>query len=119
MLSRIYGRAVDSVVLPSGGQLLWPFFHEILGSYNELRQWRIIQTDMQHLKVQLVIPGDNLILLERIKTDLRCALPEEIELRMERVDTIPIRLGEKVRMIISQVSVPSRLSPQGPARAIR
>ncbi|MCK4782983.1 MAG: phenylacetate--CoA ligase family protein, partial [Desulfobacteraceae bacterium] len=102
LLRRIYGRAIDSVILPSGRRLLWPFFHETLGEYGELRQWRVIQTDLQHLEIQLVIPDGDLILLERIKTDLCHALPEKIKLGVKRVDNIQIEPGEKARMIISR-----------------
>lgn len=104
LLGHIYGRAVDSVILPNGRRLLWPFFHEILGHYDELNQWRIIQEDKQHLRVQLVLNHNDTNLLERIKADLCSALPNELELSLQRVDAIPVIPGEKTRMIKSNVN---------------
>lgn len=103
MLGCIYGRAVDSVVLPGGGRLLWPFFHEVLGGYDELSQWRIIQDDERHLRVQLVLSRNDADLPERIRSALGSALPKGIEFNIERVDMIPVKPGEKIRMVISQV----------------
>ncbi len=102
LLRRIYGRAVDSVILPGGGRLFWLFFHEVLGGYTELRQWRILQEDLHRLRLQLVAPGHNVDLFARIEADLRRALPDEIELSMEPVDTISTTPGVKTRMIISK-----------------
>lgn len=112
VLGHIYGRAVDSVILPSGSRLFWPFFHEILGGYNQLRQWRIIQSDIGQIKVQLVLPDHNISLLDRIKSHLSSALPKEIKLNVERVETIPITPGQKVRMVISRVSDSASKDPE-------
>ncbi len=104
LLRRIYGRAVDSVVLPGGSRLFWPFFHEVLGRYSELRQWRVLQEDAHRLKLQVVTPGDSAGLLARIEADLRRALPGEVVLQIERVEMIPKVPGEKIRMVISRYS---------------
>jgi phenylacetate-CoA ligase len=104
LLRRIYGRAVDSVVLPGGGRLFWPFFHEVLGHYSELRQWRVLQEDAHRLSLQVVAPGDSAGLLAGIEAELRRALPGEVVLQVECVETIPRVPGEKIRMVISQCS---------------
>jgi phenylacetate-CoA ligase len=104
LLRRIYGRAVDSIVLPSGGRLFWPFFHEVLGHYAELQQWRVLQEDAHHLRLQVVAPGDSAGLLARIEADLYRALPGEVVLQIECVEKIPRAPGEKIRMVISQCS---------------
>src|SRR5262245_16796160 len=111
LLGRIYGRAADSVVLPGGNRLFWPFFYEVLGGYHELRQWRILQEDTRCLRLQVVLPGDNVGLLVRVEADLRRALPDEVGLRIERVATIPLAPGEKTRMVISQLSAAAREEP--------
>ncbi len=102
LLRRMYGRAVDSVVLPRGGRLFWPFFHEVLGRYTELRQWRILQEDAHHLRLQVVAPDESAGLLVGIAADFRRSLPSEVVLQVERVETILQVPGEKVRMVISQ-----------------
>lgn len=104
-LRRIYGRAVDSVVLPSGSRLLWPFFHEVLGGYGEIHQWRILQEAPHRLRLQLVLLDDYPGLRERLATSLRDALPEAIELLIERVDAIPAVPGRKTRMIVSTLEL--------------
>jgi len=104
VLRRIYGRAVDSVILPDGRRLFWPFFHELLGGYEDLRQWRVIQNDIDGIKVELAMPNHNTTLLERIKANLSSALPRDIKLYLEPVDSISVTPGEKTRMVISQVN---------------
>ena len=112
LLRRIYGRAVDSVVLPGGGKLFWPFFHEVLGRYSELRQWRVLQEDTRHLRLQVSTFSKSADLLARIEADLRRALPGEVVLQVECVETIPWVPGEKIRMVISRCSA-TQESPHG------
>ncbi|MGH7456980.1 MAG: phenylacetate--CoA ligase family protein, partial [bacterium] len=107
-LSRIYGRAVDSVVLANSGRLFWPFFHEVLADYEQLRQWQVTQTALQCLSVQLALPLEDIELLGKIKSDLRNALPKEIELQIVRVDSIPVTPGEKARMVISKINTSTK-----------
>ena len=103
LLRRIYGRRVDSVVLQDGRRIFWPFFHEVLGRYEELGQWRILQDEINQVHLQIVLTDNAQGLLSRIKSDLQAVLPGEIHLRVERVETIPLSPGEKTRMIISKV----------------
>lgn len=102
VLRYIYGRAVDSVILPRGGRLFWPFFHETLGGYTELRQWRVVQEDTFLLKIQVVMAGESTDLPARITADLRRAVPPEMVVQVEEVETIPWVRGEKTRMVISR-----------------
>jgi phenylacetate-CoA ligase len=110
LLRRIYGRAVDSVVLPNGTRLFWPFFHEALGRYGEIRQWRVLQETPHRLRLQLVLPEDQSTVQERLEADLREALPDEVELLSERVDTISMIPGQKARMVVSNVTTPGTTS---------
>ncbi|MDR4482314.1 MAG: hypothetical protein R3B95_03550 [Nitrospirales bacterium] len=103
LLRRIYGRRVDSVALQDGKRIFWPFFHEVLGRYEEIHQWRILQEEMNEVQLQIVVANNAQSLLSRIKSDLQAALPGEIHLQVERVETIPLSPGEKTRMIISKV----------------
>jgi phenylacetate-CoA ligase len=106
-LQRLYGRATESVVLPDGRRLFWPFFHEVLGAFQELRQWRVIQEESGRLRVQLLPATDAPELFARLTNALRQAVPATVELSLERVDAIPITPGEKVRMVLSRVSPPT------------
>lgn len=103
LLRRIYGRAVDSVSLPDGGRLFWPFFHEILGQYHELRQWRVVQDELRRVRLQLALPRDHVDLLARIDSELRRVLPVGVELQIECMDEIPIVPGQKTRMVVSRL----------------
>lgn len=103
LLRRIYGRRVDSVALQDGRRIFWPFFHEVLGRYDELGQWRILQDEINEVHLQIVVTNNVQGLLSRIESDLQAVLPGEIRLRVERVETIPVSPGEKTRMIISKV----------------
>lgn len=111
LLRRIYGRRVDSVALQDGRRIFWPFFHEVLGRYDELRQWRILQDEINEVHLQIVLTNNAQGLLSRIESDLQSVLPGEIHLRIERVEAIPVNPGEKTRMIISKVGTANEQHP--------
>ncbi|MBI3798737.1 MAG: phenylacetate--CoA ligase family protein [Deltaproteobacteria bacterium] len=106
ILRRLYGRAVDAIVLPDGSRLFWPFFHEVLGRYIELQQWRVLQEEGHRLRLQVVMPTGSIGPLARIEADLREALPGEVVLQVECIEKIPQVPGEKSRMVISRCSTP-------------
>jgi phenylacetate-CoA ligase len=108
LLRRIYGRAVDSVVLRDGSRLFWPVFHEIFGRYADLRQWRILQDKVQEIRVQVVTAHDTVTLVRRLEEDLAKTLPGDVRFRFEIVPRIPVAPGEKTRMIISKVNAPTQ-----------
>lgn len=103
VLTRILGRAVDSVELPDRRKLLWPFFYDLFSRYDELLQWRVVQSDPLHLRVELVVPHDDVALMKHIALHLRKALPRQMELKLERVAAIPVSPGGKARMVISMI----------------
>lgn len=41
LLAAIHGRAIDSIELPGGRRLLWPYFHVVLASEREVVQWQV------------------------------------------------------------------------------
>jgi len=103
LLPRIVGRAVDSVRLPDGRRRFWPFFHELLARHTELRQWRLIQETATLLRLQIVAPTGNDGLSGRIESDLMNALPAGVRLHIERMQSIPVPVGSKTRMVLSQL----------------
>ena len=103
ILGRLYGRVTDSVLMPNGQRLYWPYFHEILGGYSELYQWQVVQDHLHRVRVKLVIRHDRDGLLGRIRNNLRMAIPAEVDLVLERVEKIATRPGEKTREIVSRV----------------
>jgi phenylacetate-CoA ligase len=104
VLSSIVGRAVDSVTLPDGQRLFWPFFHERLARHTELRQWRVIQEALRLVRLEIVAPGKDNGLIERVRADLAEALPASVTLAVESVDTLQVPAGGKTRMVISRLA---------------
>ena len=104
VLSGIYGRAIDSILLPDGRKLFWPFFHEILGTYSEIKQWRVIQTDLSNLRVEFIVATESSTLDERLGQDLRQVLPCDMTINLTQVKEIPTQPGGKSRMVISSLS---------------
>ena len=100
MLGRIDGRAIDSVVLPSGRTLHWPFFHEILGAFPELRQWRVIQSVDLSVCLQLATAPEQVAAIVRA---IETRLPEPLVLRTEVVPAIRLSAGEKFRAVLREV----------------
>lgn len=100
-LSRVIGRAVDSVKLPSGRRLPWPFFHEILGGFAKLKRWRIHQTRCDAIQLELVIDDKDNTLVEEISAALRDQMPEKLHIEWVRREQITDSLPDKTRMIVS------------------
>ncbi len=100
LLRRIHGRAVDSVELPSGRILFWPFFHEILAKFSQLRQWRVIQINNKSLRLQLATDS---LTSANIMRELTNQLPEYLEIQTETMTTIPVVAGEKFRAVYREV----------------
>ena len=109
VLSRIMGRAVDSVTLPDGQRLFWPFFHERLARHTTLRQWRVIQEASTLVHLQIVAPAVDAGLLARIRADLTEALPAGVTLAIESLEKIQVPAGAKTRMVISRIDAGSFL----------
>jgi len=115
VLSRIMGRAVDSVTLPDGQRLFWPFFHERLARHTELRQWRVIQEAPSLVRLEVVIPAVNAGLIARIRADLMKALPAVVTLAIDSVDAIQVPAGAKTRMVTSRIAAGSSSLKDRPA----
>lgn len=100
-LSRVIGRAVDSVKLPSGRRLPWPFFHEVLGGFTKLKRWRIHQSRRDAIRIELVVDDQETMLFEEIHAALRDQMPETLHIELVRREKISDPLPDKTRMIVS------------------
>lgn len=96
LLSRIEGRALDSVELPSGRNLFWPFFHEALAPFTCVRQWRVTQTDPGAIALELATESHN---LPEIEAALSQLLPEPLSIQTKALQLIPIEPGTKFRAV--------------------
>jgi phenylacetate-CoA ligase len=101
IIPRIFGRAIDSVVLPDNRRLFWPFFHEILGARDELLQWRVTQTAPREIRLQLALLDQEIERSESIAAEIRRQLPHDVELVTELVERFEYAPNQKVRQVIS------------------
>lgn len=101
LLSRVDGRTLDSVELPSGRTLFWPFFHEILAQFPQLRQWCVIQSTNRSLRLQLVTDPTT---AANIAQSLADQLPEPLEISTETLAAIPTPSGKKFRAVLREVN---------------
>jgi hypothetical protein len=97
-LRRIDGRAIDSVVLPSGRRVFWPFFHEALGALPGVREWRVLARPGTPLRVQIAAEPAVVPVVHRA---LAAAAPEAEDWVVEALAEIPRRPGEKPRLVVT------------------
>jgi phenylacetate-CoA ligase len=105
LLAAVHGRAVESIDLPGGRRLLWPFFHELLAAEPAVRQWQVQQTATDEILVRVVlgsvVPGSaDGGITDRLRTALGSRLRSETRLIVDMVDTIPPEANGKRRLMI-------------------
>lgn len=96
LLSRIHGRAVDSIALPSGRRLFWPFFHEVLGACSQIRQWRVVHRPGQPFLIRIAACNETIPIVEAA---VRSTLPEPAQFRVESVESFPEDPTAKLRLV--------------------
>ena len=103
LLSAVHGRAVDSIELPGGRRLLWPFFHEVLGAEPEIEQWQVRQMSPADIVVRVVLRTRDDGTTERIRSLLQNQLPTVARIGVETSDCIPPDSNGKRRLVIPYV----------------
>lgn len=103
IIPQVFGRAIDSVLLPDNRRLYWPFFHEILGAQEEILQWRVTQTSAREIRLQLALLDREMDRTESIAAEIRKQLPRDIELVTELVERFEYAPNQKVRQVISHI----------------
>ena len=96
----LHGRAFDSLELPGGRRLLWPYFHVMLGSEREVVQWQVRQTSSVDIVVSVVLRGGTAASLERIRARVQERLPPEVRVVVDSVASIPPEDNGKRRLVI-------------------
>ncbi|MEZ5401912.1 MAG: hypothetical protein R2729_19725 [Bryobacteraceae bacterium] len=106
MLDSIQGRAADTVVTPSGARLMGHVFNKSLQS-PEIDSWQVLQRELKSITVRLLLlPGHKYTQeLERklIGNLRRNGAGDDLEIRIDRVDSLPVTKGGKHRFIVSEV----------------
>ena len=105
LLAAVHGRAIDSIVLPGGRRLLWPFFHQILGAEPEVMQWQVVQTGAAEIVVKTVCRGADKSGLARLKMALLGQSPQNVRIEIQPVASIPLEANGKRRLIIPLSSI--------------
>lgn len=103
LLARVYGRRSDAVLLPDGRRLYWPYFHELLADFPEIRQWRVVQDELRRLRVTVALRKEEPDLLDRIRDALSVALPSNVCLLVEAEERISVKPGEKSWAVVCNV----------------
>ena len=101
---QVMGREDDYARLPNGDVVTFNTFYEATSDFDELRQFRVIQRQLDRFELQLVadpIYYDSL--RKRLLERLRSAIPGDIHFDLKRLDEIPAEPNGKVRMLISEV----------------
>lgn len=100
LLSAVHGRAVDSIELPGGRKLLWPFFHAVLGAESMVEQWQIRQPRPAEILVHVVLrPGDDRT-PDRIRSSMQGRLPADVRVMVESRKSIAVESNGKRRLVI-------------------
>lgn len=101
LLARIHGRSVDSIALPDGSKILWPFFHTVIGGRTELARWRVVQSSPRGLRLEFQpLPGRR-VDADGLRGLLATKLPMEIQVEAVRVDDFQVPPGTKFRAVVA------------------
>ena len=111
LLEAVHGRAIDSIELPGGRRLLWPYFHEILGAQPEVVQWQVVQTSVAEIVVKTVLRTPDPLGPARLKTALLSHSPRDLRIEVQSVATIPLEANGKRRLVIPFSGIDTPDSP--------
>jgi phenylacetate-CoA ligase len=107
LIEKISGRVEDGIVLRDGQMIFWPFFYELMKNYSSVKQYRIIQEQLDQIKILLAMKElDYSQVVERLEQELRETFPKEVILSFERVETLSPDRSGKIRSVVSFVHKP-------------
>ncbi len=102
LLEKISGRVLDMIQTPEGRNIPGEFFPHLLKDYKEIRQFQIIQEQLDKLTVKLVTPnGIREESLGEIQSHIAEAMGENCSIDYRFVDGIPLTQTGKHRVTIS------------------
>lgn len=101
VLARIQGRSVDSISLPNGTKVFWPFFHSLVGDRTDISRWRLVQASPTHLRMEVqAFPGAH-VGTEELGRDMAAKLPRELSLEVVEVPGFELEPGAKFRVVVA------------------
>jgi phenylacetate-CoA ligase len=105
LLGHIDGRTDDFIVLKNGRKISpHPLYHCVV-SVQGVKRWRMVQENMNMLRVDIE-PTKNFTneSQQRIESNLKKLVGDEIEIKISLVDSILVDLSSKFRTVSSKVS---------------
>ncbi len=100
LLSAVHGRAVDSIELPGGRRLLWPFFHQILAAESSIERWQVHQRSPTEILVRVVPLTSDVGTTDRIRSVMQAKLPRDVRVVVEPTAVIAPESNGKRRLVI-------------------
>jgi phenylacetate-CoA ligase len=100
LLAAVHGRGVDSIATGDGRQLLWPFFHELLGAEADVLCWQVRQQSRTSILVRVVLRQPSADVETRVAAELRRRLPPDLNIEVQAVATIPLEANGKRRLVV-------------------
>jgi phenylacetate-CoA ligase len=105
-LTEIFGRDNDLLRLPDGRVVTFLSIYEIIGRFQELRQFRVIQEEPTLFRVLLVgDPGAVANAAPGVQDGLSRVLGRSAGVIVERVDRLPVDPSGKIRVVESRVGM--------------
>lgn len=105
LLRQIIGRDTDIIRTPSGKYLIVHFFTGIFEHIPEIRQFRVIQNQLEFIEIEYV-PDTNSFtpeILVQIENKIHHKLGEKYSVKFKKVDHIPATASGKPQMILSTI----------------
>ena len=105
MLKKVVGRDTDLVRTSSGKSLIVHFFTGIFEFYSEIRQFRVIQNDINSIEIEYIPTAEfSTETLDKLKKDIEKYLgEEELRVTFHSVDEIPATPSGKPQIIESNL----------------
>ncbi len=104
VMKSIQGRETDIILTPSGNRLIVHFFTGILENFKEISQYQVVQDTLEYFTIKIV-PAVNFteVTKKQIIDIMRKRGGEDINIKFEIVDEIPILPSGKRRFVISNL----------------
>jgi len=104
-IRNIQGRDDDSATLPGGQKVRWHPFYEVMDRYIAIRQFRIVQHQVDQFEVLVAAEADY---VQAIRHELlvnlsRCFPQHPIQYTLTRVDQLEPDPSGKLRMLVSEI----------------
>lgn len=106
LLKEIQGRTTDFIVAMNGTRMHGLVLIYVLREQNGIQEFKIIQDDITHTRVQLVTSDDyNDEQDSQIKEQFKNRLGDDVVIEIEKVSNIPAEKSGKFRYVISHARV--------------